>query len=76
MILIQAIDAGDKKITVNAVAPGAIKTDMYQAVAREYIPGGESFTDEQVDQVWHIQNLNPPPIPSPFTQPFRRRRRP
>jgi tetrahydroxynaphthalene reductase len=33
------------------VAPGAIKTDMYQAVAREYIPGGENFTDEQVDQV-------------------------
>ena len=48
---IQAIDAGEKKITVNAVAPGAIKTDMYQAVAREYIPGGESFTDEQVDEV-------------------------
>ncbi|KAK4175366.1 hypothetical protein QBC36DRAFT_331594 [Triangularia setosa] len=45
-----AIDCGDKKITVNAVAPGAIKTDMYSAVAREYIPGGENFTDEQVDE--------------------------
>ncbi|KAK4679796.1 hypothetical protein QC764_207240 [Podospora pseudoanserina] len=45
-----AIDCGDKKITVNAVAPGAIKTDMYAAVAREYIPGGENFTDEQVDE--------------------------
>lgn len=45
----QAIDCGDKKITVNAVAPGAIKTDMFAAVAREYIPGGEAFTDEMVD---------------------------
>nr|ADN06226.1 ketoreductase [Passalora arachidicola] len=45
-----AIDAGDKKITVNAVAPGAIKTDMYAAVAREYIPGGDKFTDEEVDK--------------------------
>lgn len=46
-----AIDCGDKKITVNAVAPGAIKTDMFLAVSREYIPNGESFTDEQVDEV-------------------------
>ncbi|OGM47413.1 aflE/ norA/ aad/ adh-2/ NOR reductase/ dehydrogenase [Aspergillus bombycis] len=45
-----AIDCGDKKITVNAVAPGAIKTDMFLAVSREYIPNGESFTDEQVDE--------------------------
>jgi len=33
------------------VAPGAIKTDMFAAVAREYIPGGEKFTDQQVDEV-------------------------
>ncbi|GMF81667.1 unnamed protein product [Aspergillus oryzae] len=46
-----AIDCGDKKITVNAVAPGAIKTDMFLAVSREYIPNGETFTDEQVDEV-------------------------
>jgi len=45
-----AIDCGDKKITVNAIAPGAIKTDMFRAVAREYIPGGENFTDQQVDE--------------------------
>ncbi|KAL3458194.1 Versicolorin reductase [Aspergillus heterothallicus] len=44
-----AIDCGDKKITVNAVAPGAIKTDMFLAVSREYIPNGEALTDEQVD---------------------------
>lgn len=45
-----AIDAGDKKITVNCVAPGGIKTDMYHAVCREYIPGGAKLTDEQVDE--------------------------
>ncbi|KIA75638.1 Versicolorin reductase [Aspergillus ustus] len=44
-----AIDCGDKKITVNAVAPGAIKTDMFIAVSREYIPNGQDLSDEQVD---------------------------
>ncbi|EME77695.1 uncharacterized protein MYCFIDRAFT_145765 [Pseudocercospora fijiensis CIRAD86] len=45
-----AIDCGDKKITVNCVAPGGIKTDMYHAVCREYIPNGETLTDDQVDE--------------------------
>jgi len=45
-----AVDFGDKKITVNAVAPGGIKTDMYHAVCREYIPGGAKLTDEGVDE--------------------------
>ncbi|KAL1305992.1 hypothetical protein AAFC00_004125 [Neodothiora populina] len=45
-----AVDCGDKKITVNAVAPGGIKTDMYHAVCREYIPGGKDLTDDQVDE--------------------------
>jgi len=45
-----AIDMGDKKITVNCVAPGGIKTDMYQKVCREYIPNGEKLSDEQVDE--------------------------
>ncbi|KAI4845336.1 ESC reductase [Aureobasidium sp. EXF-8846] len=45
-----AIDAGDKRITVNAVAPGGIKTDMYHAVCREYIPGGADLSDDQVDE--------------------------
>ena len=46
-----AIDCGDKKITVNCVAPGGIKTDMYHAVCREYIPGGDKLSDDQVDEV-------------------------
>src|SRR5271155_1652846 len=45
-----AIDCGDKKITVNAVAPGGIKTDMYHAVCKEYIPNGANLTDDQVDE--------------------------
>lgn len=46
-----AIDMGDKKITVNCIAPGGIKTDMYHKVCREYIPNGENLTDDQVDEV-------------------------
>lgn len=46
-----AIDCGDKKITVNCVAPGGIKTDMYHAVCREYIPDGEKLSDDEVDEV-------------------------
>ncbi|KAH7374457.1 tetrahydroxynaphthalene reductase [Plectosphaerella cucumerina] len=45
-----AIDFGDKKITVNAVAPGGIRTDMYHAVCREYIPNGDSLSNEEVDE--------------------------
>lgn len=46
-----AIDCGDKKITVNCIAPGGIKTDMYHAVCREYIPNGENLSDDEVDEV-------------------------
>jgi NAD(P)-dependent dehydrogenase (short-subunit alcohol dehydrogenase family) len=42
---------GDKKITVNCIAPGGIKTDMYHKVCREYIPNGENMNDDQVDEV-------------------------
>jgi len=52
-----AIDAGDKKITVNCVAPGGIKTDMYHAVCREYIPNGASLSDDQVDEVSNSSSM-------------------
>ncbi|KAI1333064.1 short chain dehydrogenase [Xylariaceae sp. FL0255] len=45
-----AIDFGDKKITVNVIAPGGIKTDMYHAVCREYLPNGSELTDAEVDE--------------------------
>ncbi|BCS21608.1 uncharacterized protein APUU_22040A [Aspergillus puulaauensis] len=40
-------DCGDKKITVNGVAPGGTVTDMFHAVSHHYIPGGEKFTAEE-----------------------------
>ncbi|OAL44739.1 17beta-Hydroxysteroid dehydrogenase [Pyrenochaeta sp. DS3sAY3a] len=40
-------DCGDKKITVNAVAPGGTVTDMFHEVSHHYIPNGENFTAEQ-----------------------------
>jgi len=53
-----AIDFGDKKITVNAVAPGGIKTDMYHAVCREYIPNGANLSDDEVDEVRYPKTIS------------------
>ena len=44
-------DFGPKRITINAIAPGGIKTDMWVEAARKYIPGGDAMTDEEVDKV-------------------------
>jgi tetrahydroxynaphthalene reductase len=44
-------DCGDKRITVNAVAPGGTVTDMFHAVSQHYIPNGESFTPEERQQM-------------------------
>ena len=60
-----AIDCGDKKITVNCVAPGGIKTDMYHAVCKEYIPGGDKMNNDQVDEyaaTWSPHNRVGQPI--------------
>jgi len=40
-------DCGDKKITVNGVAPGGTVTDMFHAVSQHYIPGGEKYSAEE-----------------------------
>jgi tetrahydroxynaphthalene reductase len=45
-----AQDMGDKRITVNCLAPGGVKTDMYVEAARKYIPGAKEWTDEQVEK--------------------------
>jgi 3-oxoacyl-[acyl-carrier protein] reductase len=37
-------DAGSKGITVNAIAPGGIKTDMFSANAWHYSPGADPGT--------------------------------
>ncbi|KAL4985717.1 hypothetical protein BDW68DRAFT_198607 [Aspergillus falconensis] len=44
-------DCGDKKITVNGIAPGGTVTDMFHAVSHHYIPGGEKFTAEERQQM-------------------------
>jgi NAD(P)-dependent dehydrogenase (short-subunit alcohol dehydrogenase family) len=46
-----ALDMGDKKIRVNCIAPGGVKTDMYVEAARKYIPGSEDWSDEKVEEV-------------------------
>jgi len=46
-----AVDFGPKRITVNALAPGGVKSDMYRESAPKYIPGSENWSEEQVDEV-------------------------
>lgn len=35
-----AVDCGERGITVNAIAPGGVKTDMFDENAWHYVPGG------------------------------------
>ncbi|POS77646.1 tetrahydroxynaphthalene reductase-1 [Diaporthe helianthi] len=50
-VKVLAIDCGKKKITVNAVAPGGTVTDMFHDVAQHYIPGGEKYSAEQLQEM-------------------------
>ena len=50
MIKCLAYDFGSRNITVNAIAPGGVKSDMYAEAAKDYIPGGEKLTVEEVDE--------------------------
>ncbi|KAM3464416.1 hypothetical protein BB8028_0005g00970 [Beauveria bassiana] len=46
-----AVDAGHKQITVNAIAPGGVKTDMYDENAWRYSPGATpSSSIEEIDK--------------------------
>lgn len=49
MIKCLAWDFGPRNITVNCIAPGGVKTDMWIEAAKDYIPGGESMSDEAID---------------------------
>jgi tetrahydroxynaphthalene reductase len=40
-------DCGNKRITVNAVAPGGTVTDMFNDVSQHYIPGGGKYSAEE-----------------------------
>ena len=44
-------DYGSHNITVNAMAPGGIKTDMYVEAARKYVPDDGKYTDEEIDRM-------------------------
>ncbi|GAM43186.1 hypothetical protein TCE0_047r17788 [Talaromyces pinophilus] len=50
-VKVLAIDCGKKKITVNAVAPGGTVTDMFHAVAQHYIPNGDQYEPQQLQEM-------------------------
>ena len=51
-------DAGHKHITVNAIAPGGVKTDMYTENSWHYVPGGHpGLPIEAIDK--GLANLSP-----------------
>ncbi|KAJ5908519.1 hypothetical protein N7495_001201 [Penicillium taxi] len=44
-----AVDFGSRNITVNCIAAAGVKTDMYDEMAKEYVPGGRDMTNEQIE---------------------------
>ena len=54
LTILLTTDCGPKRITVNAIAPGGVKTDMYIEAAQIYVPNEASMTDEQVDKVCYV----------------------
>ncbi|KAL6904276.1 hypothetical protein GGI43DRAFT_400028 [Trichoderma evansii] len=55
MVKCLAWDFGKRNITVNCIAPGGVKTDMYAEAAAKYLPGGDKMTIEEIDDkisVW------------------------
>ncbi|CEJ60503.1 hypothetical protein PMG11_09075 [Penicillium brasilianum] len=44
-----AVDFGPRNITVNVIAAGGVKTDMYDHNSPKYIPGGENMTPKQIE---------------------------
>jgi tetrahydroxynaphthalene reductase len=64
-----AQDMGDKKITVNCLAPGGVKTDMYAEAARKYMPGSEDWSDEKVEEaVSHFSPLGRVGVPEDISR--------
>ncbi|KKA26090.1 hypothetical protein TD95_003547 [Thielaviopsis punctulata] len=46
-----SVDCGKKQVTVNAIAPGGVKTDMYDENAWHYVPNGHPGMDmAKIDQ--------------------------
>ena len=51
MVKCLAHDFGSRGITVNAIAPGGVKTDMWTEAAALYIEGGDKMTPQQVEDL-------------------------
>lgn len=49
MVKCLAWDFGNRGITVNCIAPGGVKTDMYAEAAAKYLKGGDKMSIQQVD---------------------------
>lgn len=46
-----SVDCGERGITVNAIAPGGVKTDMYDENSWHYVPGGyKGMSMDIIDQ--------------------------
>ena len=48
-------DWGNKKITINAVAPGGIVTDMSHATAKDYLSTAENMIEQQNRREFVVQ---------------------
>jgi len=51
-----SVDCGGKGITVNAIAPGGIKTDMYDENAWHYVPNGYPGMPMETIEAGHINS--------------------
>lgn len=53
-VRVLAKDCGNKKITINAVAPGGTVTDMFHETARDYLPNADELSKEDILNVGGI----------------------
>ena len=51
MVRCLAYDFGQRGITVNCIAPGGVKTDMWTEAAAKYIEGGDTMSPEQIEKL-------------------------
>ncbi|CAG9984940.1 unnamed protein product [Clonostachys byssicola] len=56
-VRVLAKDCGKKKITINAVAPGGIVTDMLHETAKDYLPRAANLSKEEILDI--IANVSP-----------------
>lgn len=53
-----SMECGERQITVNGIAPGVVKTDMYQRNCWRFVPGGHAdMATDAIDQ--HFANMCP-----------------